>query len=173
MQTGTWVNESRARLGPSDNDNEGGRTMDSPIAFNIRRLPPGLADPYGGWQFDGYESEAIWLPRLGPTSWALMRLFDRTSPASRTSRFVVAACASMVGTSPSRCWTSIGRLANFGVLRRDADDDRNPTFVLPLLLPRVDAKQWRRLPDVVRALHADLAPAEHPFGPPAAQRAAG
>lgn len=119
------------------------------------------AGPEEGWEVDGPEVEAVWLPRVGPTAWALLRYFDHVGAHSPCEYYSSAVVAKFLGTSPSRAWATVLRLENFRAIaaaRPACSTDRTRWFALPHRLPPLRLDEWRKLPDVVQRLHIGLAP---------------
>lgn len=135
--------------------------MTAPTEFCIQLIP----SRYDGWAIDGPEAEHAYLPRLGPTSWALLRAMyaraDRSTDAP--TRFRTSDVAEAVGASPARAWSSLGRLIQFRLLVPvTAAADDVPVWALGSALPRLTWREWRRLPESVQARHAALRPVDRP-----------
>jgi len=120
----------------------------------------------GEYALDSIEVEHIYLPRLGPTSWTLLRLFAEplshcidgvTLPPPET--YTLATLGALTGTSSVRVWSSVQRLVQFRVLVvAPTLNDDVPRFVLRPTLPSLTTSEWRRLPLIVRSRYDDLRP---------------
>lgn len=131
--------------------------MTVPVAFVVELqsvVPPPLHGvPQVRWSFDSRNVEDLWLPKLGPTSWALLRLLGRAhdQPHEREHRFVTAAVAAALGTSPTRAWSSVERLVRFRMLDgAPSVDPGEPRFVLRPSVAPLTGRDFDRLPAVVR-----------------------
>lgn len=109
------------------------------------------------------ERSKVWLPKLGPTSWLLIQMLHEDNDIIGTQRlFVVNELADRLGVLPGAVWRTHNRLQHFGLLvpgpGSEGDDVQPMYLMLHGGLPAMNRKDWRRLPELVQARYASLAP---------------
>lgn len=117
-------------------------------------LAPGEPD---GYALSHPYIDGLWLPILGPSAVALLRLVDRFS---HTNPNVIVITLDELGQrigvggrgSTSRAARTIDRLCSFRVAAR-VDDHR---LVVPLRLPALSSRQLDRLPPAIGVLDQEL-----------------
>lgn len=119
-------------------------------AFTVHLIePPGEAFP-----IDVRDNEWLWLPRIGPTAFQVVRVvqhdFDIVGGGG-TFIYRTAGLAERLGTAPSRMWATIERLIRFEFLLRH--DDRPDTFTMHAGMRKPTSLELRRLPDQVLAAY--------------------
>lgn len=133
--------------------------MTTPQAFTVQAVP---SEPVPAWKVTDPLVEALWLPLLGPTSWALLRHIDGAlsdqAEYFAPVTFRTADVADALFVKPNTVAHSLDRLRRFGLL---AEDDITTSYEHPVMLskrtvPVIGPKQWRRLPASVREKFASV-----------------
>lgn len=99
--------------------------------------------------------EACWLPIVGPSGVALLRVLPQLwasvgSPATITDDVL----AGMLGIKPDRLHATLRRLTRFGLVATSSDADGE--FDVPIAVPWLTATQLERSPRWARLYHESL-----------------
>lgn len=94
--------------------------------------------------------ERYWLPVLGPTSLVIVRRFAFDALTAPMTRYETETLASELGVSAPTFARAMGRLCRFDLAYaiRDSREPRSWWSVLAMI-PVVNPKHYRRLPDVL------------------------
>lgn len=127
-----------------------------PAVFRLRVEPDPLSDR-AGHRHDSDYVEACWLPRLGPTAWAVLRfigdrLDDDLVDADGRRSLHTTQMAEAVGLSPKldrrgQLYKALERLDKLRLLRRDGDE-----LVVTAKVPPLPAGEVAQLPDWIQPL---------------------
>lgn len=96
--------------------------------------------------------EHFWLPLVGPSAWALLRLLHDQAHGRvprETLRLDVESLARLLGTAGHTVFRAMGRLARWKLV----EGDKNGGWILPSRIPRLGPKELRRLSEALELEH--------------------
>lgn len=133
--------------------------MTAPTAFTIRFVSP--AQRFETYRVDDRRIDELWLPLLGPTPVAILRLLHRDCVDLFEPRtYALDAFAARLGVKPARAFQSMLRLRRFQLVLDDEleTDYDHPCYLVPYNVPPLRDQDWRRLPEAIRAEWPEEAP---------------
>lgn len=127
--------------------------------FEITMRQPTLE----AFPIDAVDNDWLWLPKLGPTPFILLRTMQRDLAqldAEESATYIVDELGARCGVPPSRCWRSIERLVHFDFVYREPPGRLMNTFSVFAGMRKPTRDDLRRLPPTVLAGYRALKESE-------------